>query len=524
MQEVAYRKQQALATGGLLTLAGVKLLIHLLTNSNYGYFIDELYYVACSEHMDFGYVDHPPMIALVTWLTRALLDDSLPALRFFPALAGAATVFVAGLVARELGGGRYAQLLTGLAVIVCPLYLFMNTILSMNALDVLIWTLAAFLVTRIIRRGEQDTAEQRGLSVPQLWLALGVVLGIGLQNKISVLFFGFGLGLGLLLTPERRHLRTPWPWAAAGIALVIFLPHLLWQVIHGWPTLEFIHNASVLKNRPMSLPAFLSAQLLEIHPLNFIILALGLWYFLFSRGGSGYRLFGWMYLSILLIFVTRNAKPYYMGSIYPLMLAGGAVAIERLLAPTRRAWPSIAVGASLILLGAATAPITLPILPVETLVRYFEWLGGPPPSSEQKTIGVLPQHFADMFGNEELVAIVAEVYGGLTPEEQSRCAIYGMAYPQAAAVDVFGGRYGLPKAISGHNSYWLWGPGESTGEIVIVAGLDEETLKGLFEEVTLARVFRDPYAMPWRNNLPIFLCRGLRMPLGELWPEVKHYE
>jgi len=534
----------ALATSVLLTLAAAKLLLHFLTNGNYGYFIDELYYIACSEHLDFGYVDHPPMIALVTWLTRALLGDSLFALRLFPALAGAATVFLAGMIARSLGGGRFAQLLAGLAVIISPLFLFMNTILSMNALDALLWTLAAWLVAQIINCGRAlgkgnevastnetagltvgDNGDRNRLSVPTLWLVLGLVLGIGLENKISVLFFGFGLTVGLLLTAERRHLRTPWPWLAGGIALALFLPHLIWQMIHEWPTLEFMHNATVIKNRPMAVSEFLFVQILEIHPLNFLVLLLGLWFFLVSNRGKPYRLFGWMYLAFLAVLLTRNAKPYYAGPIYPLMVAGGAVFFEQLLSRARHSWPAVAVVSVFVIGGAALAPMTLPALPVETFIRYQSFvLGGPLGSSENKEVGPLPQHYADMFGNEELAALVAEVYQELSAEEQSRCVIYGMAYPQAGAIDVFGSRYGLPKAISGHNSYWLWGPGERTGEIVIVMGLNEEVLNGIFDDVTEARVFRHPYAMPWRNNLPIYLCRGPRVTLESIWPELKHFE
>ncbi len=506
----------------LLGFAALKLLLHLLTNHNYGYFIDELYYLACSEHLDFGYVDQPPMIALVTWLSRALFGDSLPALRFLPALAGAATVFVAGLIARELGGGRFAQVLTCIAVIVCPLFLYMNTILSMNAFDVLIWTVGAWLVARILRT-DAAPGGQGGLSAARLWLLLGLVLGIGLENKISVLFFGFGLAFGLLLTTARRHLMTPWPWCGGAIALLLFLPHVLWQVAHGWPTLEFIERASTIKNRPMSALDFLTGQVFEIHPLSLPILLLGLCFFLFAGAGRSYRLFGWMYLAFFVLLVTSNSKPYYAGPIYPLMLAGGAVFIEVLLR-NRHLWTRIALPAVLALTGAAVAPMALPVLPVETFIRYQELFGGPPGSSEQKEIGVLPQGYADMFGNQELAVLVAEVYGELSASEQSRCTIFGMAYPQAGAIDFFGSRLGLPKAISTHNSYWLWGPGEATGEVMIVVGLRQETLREIFDQVTLARTFHHPYAMPWRNDMPIWVCRGLKAPLAELWPDWKEFQ
>lgn len=507
-----------LAVGALAVLAGAKLLLHLFTNGNYGYFIDELYYIACSEHLDFGYVDHPPLSVVVLWLSRAVLGDSLPALRFLPALAGAATVFLAGMIARSFGGRRFAQVVAGIAVIISPLFLYMNTIVSMNVYDVLIWALAAWLVALIINREE-------GVSVPKLWLLLGLVLGVGLQNKISVLFFGFALVVGLLLTSQRRHLITAWPWAAGAISFGIFLPHIIWQMANDWPTLEFIHNASVLKNRPMSVFEFLGAQMLELHPLNQILLFLGLWFFLISRTGKPYRLFGWMYLALFAVLVTRNAKPYYAGPIYPLMLAGGGVAVELLIARTRKGWPQFVVVVLLVVSGATLAPMALPVLPVETFIRYqHRLLGGTIPSSEQKEVGPLPQHYADMFGNEEMVALVAEVFHELTPEERARCTIWGMAYPQAGAVDFFGPRYGLPKAISSHNNYWLWGPGKGTGEILISAGLNEEILGELYEEVSVARTFHHPYAMPWRNNHPIFLCRRPRVSLKEAWPEFKHFE
>ncbi len=526
MSEKPKLELPALAISVLLALAGLKLLLHLLTNGNYGFFIDELYYIACSEHLDFGYVDHPPMIAVVTWLSRALLGGSLSALRLFPALAGAATVFLTGMTVRALGGGRFAQLLAGLAVIISPILLFMNTILSMNALDAFLWTLAVWLLVLIINRGrDPDRGYGNGLSVPKLWLILGLVLGIALENKISVLFFGFGLAVGLLLTPERRHLKTPWPWLAGLISLALFLPHILWQMVHEWPTLEFMHNATVLKNRPLALPEFLFVQFLEIHPLNFVLLLLGLWFFFISGRGKPYRLFGWMYLAFLTVLLMRNGKPYYAATIYPLMLAGGAVFLEQLLTKARRSWPAFAVVSVFAIGGAALAPMTLPALPVETFLRYQDFvLGGPPGSSENKEVGPLPQHYADMFGNEELAALVAEVYHELSADEQSRCVIYGMTYPQAGAIDVFGSRYDLPKAISGHNTYWIWGPGELSGEIMIVMGLNQEILNGIFDDVVEARVFRHPYAMPWRNNLPIYLCRGPRMSLKSIWPEFKHYE
>jgi hypothetical protein len=496
----------------LAFLAGVKLLVHLLTNGNYGIFIDELYYLACADHLDFGYVDHPPGIAIQTWLARGVFGDSLPGLRFIPALFGSATVFITGLIARRLGAGRWGQGMAALAVLASPLYLYMNTILSMNALDSLVWAVAVLLLLRIIDGG--GTAD---------WLWLGFVLGVGLENKISVLFLGVGLATGLLLTRHRRRILSSGPWLAAGLAAVLFLPHLLWQVAHDWPTLEVIRNVTELKNRPLPLVEFIATHALEIHPLSFL-LSLGGLVFLFFGARGRFRILGWIYLTVVLILVSRNSKPYYLAPAFPMMAAAGAAGLGHLLDRSRRAWPRVAMPIVLALTAGVMAPATLPVLPVETLVEYFQMIGGPPPSGERKDVGVLPQHFADMFGNRETAELVAEVFHALPEEEQARTTIYGMAYPQAAAVDFFGPGLGLPKAVSGHNSYWLWGPGDRSGDPAIVIGLSRESLERLYTEVEVAAVFRDPYAMPWRNNMPIHVCRGIRKPLSELWPEIKHYE
>jgi len=502
----------------LLAIAGVKLALHIATNVNYGIFIDEFYYLACADHLDFGYVDHPPLIALTTWLARALFGVSAPGLRLIPAILGSLTVLLAGLLAWKLGGGRFAQALAALAVTISPLLLFMNTILSMNALDALIWTLAACLLVLILNGGT------RRFTTTHLWLLLGVLLGIGLQNKISVLFLGFGLALGLVLTPHRRLLLTRGPWLAAALAAVIFLPHLLWQIGNGWPTLEFMHNATAFKNRSMSPVEFIAEQAFEAHPLNLILLLWGLCWLFFARDGRRYRVFGWAYLAIFSLFLISNGKPYYLGPIYPLMFSAGSCGIAALVRSRR---PRTAIIVVMIVFGALVAPMTLPVLPVERFVAYQRsLLGGAMPSSERKEVGSLPQHFADMFGYEERVALIAEVFNELPPGDRSRCAIYCGEYGYAGAVDLYGPRYGLPRAICGQNSYWLWGPGSTDGNLLIVIGegIDGDDLRETYNDVRVARLFRHPYVLPCRNNMPIFVCRGIKKPLEEVWLESKSYD
>jgi 4-amino-4-deoxy-L-arabinose transferase-like glycosyltransferase len=212
----------------LAYLASFKVLLHLLTNGNYGYFRDELYYVAAGERLALGYVDFPPFVALITAFTRLLLGDSTVALRFLPALAGALVVVLAGLMARELGGGRFAQGLAALAALVAPSFLVMGTFISMDAFDQLFWVSAAYVLILILKQNR-----------PRLWLLFGLIAGLGVLTKITMLYFGFAVFAALLLTSSRRHLLAPWPWLGGAISALFLLPYVYWQIAHGWPTLEF---------------------------------------------------------------------------------------------------------------------------------------------------------------------------------------------------------------------------------------------------------------------------------------------
>jgi len=497
----------------LIGLSLVKLVIHLLASSQYGYFRDELYYMACGEHLDFGYVDHPPLIAIITRFSRLLLGDSLFAIRFFPAIAGALVVFLTGLIVRELGGRRSAIILAALAVIIAPIYLGLGNILSMNVFDFLFWTLAAYILIRILKNGND-----------KLWLVLGVVLGLGLQNKHSIFFFGFGLLVGLFFTSYRKYLYSSWLSFGVLIAFIIFLPHLIWQFIHGWPTIEFIRNATQFKNLPLSPLEFLYGQIIEMHPFCFPILFLGLIFFFFSKYGKNFRVFGWMYLAIFALFIVTRAKTYYIAPIYPVMFAAGAVGIEKIIANWNFRWLKPALLAFLLGGGVLTAPLALPILPVKVYIKYSEFLGIAPPQFENHVVGRLPQHYADMFGWPEMSAAVARVYLKLPPEDQAKCAIFAQNYGEAGAIDFFGRQYGLPKALSGHNSYWLWGPRDYTDDIVVIIGGDAANYMRIFNSVERVGLFTHEYVMPYENNLPIFVCREPQVTIGEIWPQLKHYE
>jgi 4-amino-4-deoxy-L-arabinose transferase-like glycosyltransferase len=490
----------------LASVALAKLFIHFLTNGQYGYFRDEFYFIACSEHLDWGYVDQPPLIAWQTYLTRMLLGESLFALRFLPAVFGAIKVFLTGLMARELGGGRFAQATAAIAALIAPVFLGVDTLLTMNALDQLLWVLAAYILIRLLKTEN-----------PKLWLWFGAVAGIGLMNKLSLLFFGFALVVALLLAPNRKYFASIRLWLGGLIALVIVSPYLVWQIQHGWPMLEFYGTYAEGKTHPVSPLEFLGQQILTIHPFTLPLWLAGLYFFFFTAAGKPYRLLGWIYAVLYIVFMLQKAKFYFLSPVYPMLFAAGALVIENFIQQRRWDWARPAFIAFLLIGGMIIAPLALPVLPVETFIKYSSALGIGEVKTERHRQGKLPQGYADMFGWEEMVATVAKVYHSLPPEDRAKACISAGNYGEAGAIDFFGKKHDLPKAICGHNSYWLWGPRDCTGEVIIELGGTEEGLKNIFEEVELAAVFTNEYCMPYENNLPIFICRRLKIPVAEAW-------
>src|SRR5262245_15426129 len=267
------------ATAVTLCLSACKLLVHLYAGRHYGYFVDELYYLACSRHLDWGYVDQPPLIALITWIARSLFGDSLPAIRFLPAVAGAGELTVAALIARELGGKRFAQGLAGLATLAAPGILATDNLLTMNAFEPLFWMGCALLLIRIVKTGNQ-----------KLWIWFGVLAGFGLENKYSMLIFGAGIVFGLLLTPQRRVFASPWLWIAGAIAFLIFLPNLLWNIQHHFPFLELQANIRRSgRDVPLTPLAFFGQEILTMHPLTLPLWLAGIWFYFFSGSGKPFR-------------------------------------------------------------------------------------------------------------------------------------------------------------------------------------------------------------------------------------------
>jgi len=497
-------------TAILIYLALFKLILHWLTSGGYGYFRDEFYYIAASQHLQWGYLEFPPMIALITAAARWLLGESLFALHFFPALAGALIVLLTGLMARELGGGRFAQIFAALAVIVAPIYLGIDSVLTMDSFDQLWWVMAAYIVLRLLKQDD-----------PKLWLLFGLVAGLGLMTKLTLLYFGAALVVGLLLTPSRKHLASKWLWLGGLIAFACVLPYIGWEFVNGWPTLEFWKVYAGGKAYPVTPLEFLLQQITILHPLLLPLWLAGLGYYLFSKEGKTYRPLGIAYVALFVVFMLTQAKNYFLAPAYPMLFAAGALVIERFAGRPRWNWLKPSYVSFVIIGGILTAPLVLPVLPVETYIRLFG--SSAKIQTERLQTGQLPQYFADRFGWRNLTATVAQVYKSLPPEDQAKACIFASNYGEAGAINFFGKAYGLPQAISGHNQYYLWGPGNCTGELIITVGVPQQDVESGFNSVTVAATAKCKYCMPFESDLHILICRGLKGSIQELWPGVRNY-
>ena len=485
-------------------LAAVKLAIHLYAGRQYGYFVDELYNLALARHLDWGYVDVAPMIGLLGRIELVLFGDSLTAIRILPALAGAALVVLAAMIACELGGGRFAQGMAALCVLAAPGFLALDHFLNVNAFEALLWTGCALVIIRIIHTGNV-----------RLWLWFGILAGIGLETKHSMLIFGFAIVAGLLLTPERRLLFNRWLLLGGLIALALFLPNLIWNIQHHFPFIEEQRNVAQSGRDVRLAPwTFFAEAALAMLPLTVPIWIAGLWWLF--RGP--YRAMAWAWCIAAAVILLLSPRIYYLFPAYPMLFAAGAIAWE----PVRIPWLKPAYLALMVLLAALLAPTLLPLLPPETYIRYSEFTHLQQPRIENHRLGPLPQLFADQFGWEEMARIVARKFNTLPPEVRARTAIFGQNYGQAGAIDLFGPKYGLPPAISGHQNYFLWGPRGYTGESMIVMGDGRKRLEELFTTVEFVGRAEHPYAMPY-EHIDIYYCTGMKMPLRELWPKVKNW-
>jgi hypothetical protein len=461
-----------------------------------------------ARHLDWGYVDAAPLVAVYAKIAL-LMGGSLAALRIIPALAGEPPISnaITMLIARELGGGRYAQLLAGLAILLGPAFLVMDGFLSMNAFEPLFWMGCIWVVARILRTGDS-----------RLWLWFGVLAGLGLENKHSTLSFGFAVTVALLLTHHRREFARPWIWIAGAIAVAIFLPNLIWQIRHHFPTIEDLANVR-REHKNVVLPplAFVKQQILALQPILFPVWLAGLVWFLRDRR---WRLLGVIFVVFFVLMEVAHGKDYYVFPIYPMVLAGGAVVIEIWLAH-RAGWTRFAVVAIIVLTSLPLLPLVTWMLPPEKVLAYQKAIGLKTVKSEVNHESLLPQVMADQFGWPELVSEVAGVYNSLPPDERAETGIWAGNYGEAGAINMFGSAYGLPHAYSRHQNHWYWGPPPQVYKNLIVI---QWSLDDVRDNCTSYQAF-DHYKRfgMGEENAPFYLCRGVKFDIQKIWWHSHHW-
>jgi 4-amino-4-deoxy-L-arabinose transferase-like glycosyltransferase len=510
-------------------VALAKLLFHIYFNNRYGYFRDEFDYISCGDHLAWGYVDQPPLIPFLIHINRAVLGDSLRSIRFIPALASSLLVVQTALIAREFGGRRFALLLSAIAIVIAPQFLSNGSLLGTNCLEPNLWMGCAYFAILAIKRAETDE------KAPRCWLWFGVVAGVGMQEKYSIAVFGFGVVIGLLLTAQRRVFRNRWIWLGGLAAFLIFLPNLLWNLHYHWPFLELMRNIRAEgRDVVLPLPQFFLQQTLLLDPITAPIWLTGLFALLFSARLKPYRVLGWCYLACFTVFFVLHGKSYYLAPVYPMLLAAGAVAIESAIngkpigepanARPRRLWLKAVIVIVLLASGAHLAPITVPVLSPNGFLAYMKTLPFKLPVMEHSHArAALPQWYADQFGWEEIVAETALAWNHIPVADRKDCGIFAQDYGQAGAIDFLGGHYGLPPALSGDRTYFLWGPRGYSGNCLIVLGDRGERLEQLFANVEYIGESSDnPYAL--ETEISVNICRGPRFgTLTVLWPQVKHW-
>ena len=499
----------------IIIFASAKLLIHLITNgfAGYGIFRDELYYVACSNHLGAGYVDHPPFSIYVLAVSRFIFGDSLFALRLIPAIAGAFTVYFTGLTTRKMGGGESAVTIACASAVFAPIMLAYCTIYSMNSFDLLLWAIAAYIFVSLINEDN-----------PRGWLLLGLIIGIGMLNKIGMAWFAIGLVPAVIFSPLRKHLKTVYPYLTAGIAFLVFLPFIIWNMTHDLAHLEFMRNAVEMKYSGISRWDFIFTQVYTMLPLTLIVALLGIYYYFGDKEGRKYMGLGIIFLtSFLILFINGHSKPEYLAAAYSIVFAGGGMMVEKLTRIRYLGWLKCGMTALIIILTIALLPLILPVISPESYIAYTKKIGLEESSVEGHELSELPQFYADMHGWENMARTVSDVYLTIPEEEREFTLAACHNYGEAGCVDYFRGKYELPPVIATHNNYWYWGFDhlDKDYRVFITYGGDFEEYSSLFEEVEQVAVIKSKYAIPYENNLPVFICRKLKGNIQEIWKEGK---
>ena len=489
-------------TAMLLYLAGATIVIHgIAALYSPGFHRDELATLDDARHLAWGYVAYPPVTPFFARISLGLFGTSLAGFRFFASVANAVAIVLTGLMARDLGGRRGAQLLAAFAAL--PAGLALGSLMQYVSFDYLAWVLVSFSVVRLLKTED-----------PRWWIGVGASVGFGMLSKYAMPFFVAGVILGTLLTPARRYLRSRWFWLGAGLALLIFLPNLIWQIRNHFVYLDFVHHIHERDVRIGRTKDFLPSQ------LKFTLFAAplwmaGLWFSFFSAAGRRFRLLGWMYLIPLVIFLIAQGRGYYLAGAYPMLYAAGSVWGEQWIARLRSGWRTVVRGAAwwllavnLVIFGALFLPVTGPNS------RWWRWAAS--------SNGDLREEV----GWPELVETIAQIRDSLSPEQRVRLGILAGDYGEAGAIDLYGPRYGLPPAISGINSFWQRGYGDPSPEMLILVGFSGPWVNAQFESCRIAAHSSNQYGVineQTRDHPDIFVCAAPRQPWPDFWRPFRYY-
>lgn len=492
-------------SGDLAVLAYIgcaTIAVHVIVGGGYGFHRDELATLDDARHLAWGYVAYPPITPFFGRISLMLFGTSLAGFRFFAALADAAAVVLTGLMARDFGGRRGAQIVAAVATI--PFCLAAGSLMQYVSFDYFFWVLTAFFVIRLLKSNN-----------PRWWLAIGCAVGLGLMSKYSMPFLVAGVLVGIVLSANRRYVATKWMWYGVALALLIFLPNLLWQARHDFISIEFLRSIHARDIGIGRTKGFLLPGQLRLTLLAAPLWIAGLCACFFSRAWKSFRLVGWMYLTPLLLFVILKGRDYYMAGAYPMLYAAGSVWGER--------WMfSLRYGRAMTVRVAAWTALLLDIVVVATLVLPIAPVGSKWWNGQLKMDGDLREEF----GWHELVQTVASIRDSLPPQDRDHLGILAGNYGEAGAVDLYGPRYGLPHAISGVNSYWLRGYGDPAPQTLIVIGLPLSFLQKHFGSCELVGHTRNRYGVKNEETVDhpdIYVCRGLRESWSEFWSDFRYF-
>ena len=511
-------KQTLTSTNAILIyLAFVNFIIHILFATNYGYFRDELYYIVSgTQHLSLGYVDFPPFIAYVAFFLGIIANDSLFSIHVVSAFIESLIIIVAGLIPRELGGERKAQILTAITTILTLGFMATGSLFSPDTFDQFWWVLLAYIIIRMVNRNE-----------PQLWIYAGIVVGIGLLTKLTIFFFVLALLGSFLIIPKSRiYLRSKWLGIGSLISIIFIIPMLYWNLINGWPMVNFYleFRGDVSGGGPLT---FIFTQIATLDFLNIVICILGLLFYLRSEEGRKFKSIGLAFVFLFLFMLILNMKPYYLFPIYPIVFAGGSVVIEKssINKVGRAKWfGSKPFMACLVLIVILLAPDVMPILPPETMIKIY----GPSTSNTSSSeTGILPQELGDRVGWNEMVTTMVDIYNTLQTSEKNQVCIFTGNYGEASAINFLGTGTGLPVAISGHNNYYIWGPGSCTGQVLLTIGIQLPQNQNIYANMTLMTTITCQYCINLENNITVYLLTNPvngTLNLGSLWNSLRHYD